>query len=62
MKDPMRHCSLYLSPFPIFHTLAQPHYGDVVKSLPRPLPMPVLGTHSPNKEDEEVEDNDKVGT
>ncbi|XP_043816724.1 uncharacterized protein LOC110623917 isoform X2 [Manihot esculenta] len=38
----------------------KPHYGDVVKSLPRPLPMPVLGTHSPNKEDEEeVEDNDK---
>ncbi|KAF2319343.1 hypothetical protein GH714_014923 [Hevea brasiliensis] len=42
-----------------FHEESQPHYGDVVKSLPRPLPMHVLGTHSPKKEGEEVEDDEK---
>ncbi|XP_012092612.1 uncharacterized protein LOC105650339 isoform X1 [Jatropha curcas] len=39
---------------------SQPHYGDVVKSLPRPLPIAVVDTHSPKKEgEEEVEEDEE---
>ncbi|XP_059448243.1 uncharacterized protein LOC132179526 [Corylus avellana] len=38
----------------------KPQYGDAVKSLPKPLPIPVSATHLPkNKEAEEEEAEDK---
>ncbi|XP_059448242.1 RNA-binding motif protein 25-like [Corylus avellana] len=39
---------------------SQPQYGDAVKALPKPLPIPVSATHLPkNKEAEEEEAEDK---